>query len=253
MVEHAIILAAGYGSRLRERSPSKPLAKVCGVSLIEIAIRQAVLAGISEVRVVTGHKASPVEDAVDTLATSKSANIQCIRLGDHSKPNGWSVIAGAKGLDEPFLLMMADHVFGDDILGELAQQSLTNADVVLAVDRIDNPLVDPDDATWVETQHDDRIRTIGKDIPAYDVVDCGAFLANDKLPEAIAQAIEMGKAGSLSDGMQVLADRGRARVWDIGGKWWIDVDDPRAQDLAQIQASDHLRILAGGHAIDACV
>ncbi|RZI39150.1 nucleotidyl transferase, partial [Herbaspirillum sp. HC18] len=32
----AVIIAAGYGSRLASLSPSKPLTPVCGVPLIEI-------------------------------------------------------------------------------------------------------------------------------------------------------------------------------------------------------------------------
>ena len=40
----ALIIAAGYGSRLAELSPSKPLTPVCGVPLIEIGVRQAMLA-----------------------------------------------------------------------------------------------------------------------------------------------------------------------------------------------------------------
>jgi len=53
----AVIIAAGYGSRLASLSPSKPLTPVCGVPLIEIGIRQAMSAGVTRVVVVTGHKA----------------------------------------------------------------------------------------------------------------------------------------------------------------------------------------------------
>ena len=36
----ALILAAGYGSRLREVSDSKPLAPIAGVPLLELGVRQ---------------------------------------------------------------------------------------------------------------------------------------------------------------------------------------------------------------------
>ncbi|HEY6869166.1 MAG TPA: hypothetical protein VI199_05350, partial [Novosphingobium sp.] len=59
-------------------------------------------------------------------------------------------------------------------------------------------------------------------------------------PAAIAAAIAGGAAGSLSDGMQRLADDGRAATMEIGGAWWMDVDDPRAHALAEQLAPRHL-------------
>ncbi|MDY7097804.1 MAG: NTP transferase domain-containing protein [Pseudomonadota bacterium] len=243
MVKNAIILAAGFGSRLKERAGSKPLATIGGMSLLEIGIRQASAAGIERVVVVTGHAADHVEASLGGIANRAGVEVIAARVSDYSKPNGWSVIAGAQQVSGPFLLMMADHIFGDGILEQLAAQSLAVNDVVLATDRADNPLVDPDDATWVAIDEARRITAIGKTIKAYDVVDCGAFLANAALPEAIGRAVADGKAGSLSDGMQVLADERRAGTMDIGGRWWIDVDDPRAHDLAQEQAARHCAAL----------
>lgn len=206
------------------------------------------MAGIEAVKVVTGHAADRVEEQLGLARDRHGIRIEAARLDDWSRPNGWSVITGAAQVDGPFLLMMADHIFADGILEGLAQQSLANCDVVLATDRTDNPLVDPEDATWVATDGGRNIRRIGKQIATYDRVDCGAFLANGKLVEAIEEAIAAGHAGSLSDGMQVLADRGRARIWDVGGAWWIDVDDPRAHRLAQEQVSSHLDLFAKAQA-----
>lgn len=244
MVNSAIILAAGYGSRLQSRGASKPLVQVNGVSLIEIGVHQAAAAGACDIVVVTGHEAQQVEDALEHITLPAGYRVRPQRLDDWSKPNGWSVIAGARLVSGPFLLMMADHIFGDPILPMLAAQNLNDTDAVLATDRIDNPLVDPDDATWVALGTGMRIRRIGKEIADYDVVDCGAFFASDALPTAIERAIAAGKPGSLSDGMQVLADEGRAAAMEIDGAWWIDVDDPRAHDLAQEQIAEHLALFA---------
>ena len=51
----ALIIAAGYGSRLRDLSESKPLTPVAGKPLIELGVRQAMTAGVERVVVVTGH------------------------------------------------------------------------------------------------------------------------------------------------------------------------------------------------------
>lgn len=243
----AVIIAAGYGSRLRDLSDSKPLTPVAGVPLIELGVRQAHAAGARRVIVVTGHEADRVEAFLAGLAARSGIPILTARVADWSKPNGYSVIAGADCVaaagGRDFLLMMADHIFALPILARLAEQGAADRGVTLAIDRdVTNPLVDPDDATWVQTAADGFIRAIGKTIPAYDAVDCGAFLVTPELPRAIAEAIAAGASGSLSDGMQRLADQGRAATMEIDGAWWMDVDDPRAHALAEQQAPRHLAL-----------
>ena len=243
----ALIIAAGYGSRLADISPSKPLTPVCGVPLIEIGIRQAMIAGVTRVVVVTGHRAELVEMALAGIAARLGIEVVPVRLSDWSTPNGHSVMAGATRCEGDYLLMMADHMFEADILARLLAEGAPDRGVTLAIDRrIDNPLVDPDDATWVRMDDAGRIRAIGKTITPYDAVDCGAFLATPELAAAIREAIAAGKPGSLSDGMQVLADKGRAATMDIEDAWWMDVDDPRAHALAEELAPWHLsQSLAG--------
>ena len=162
-----------------------------------------------------------------------------------STPNGYSVMAGAARITSmgggDYLLMMADHIFEASILQRLAREGTKSRGVTLAIDRrTDNPLIDPADATWVKTDADGRIEAIGKSIPEFDAVDCGAFLATPELAKAIQAAIAEGKSGSLSEGMQRIADAGRAATMDIGDGWWLDVDDPRAHALAEAEAPMHL-------------
>ena len=234
----ALIIAAGYGTRLRELSESKPLTPVGGVPLLELGVRQARLAGVERVVVVTGHQAIEVEKFLPSLSQRVGIPVVSQRVLHWSTPNGYSVMAGAAKISGDYLLMMADHVFADGILERLAKQGTKSRGVTLAIDRrLDNPLIDPDDATWVKTDADGRIEAIGKTIPEYDAVDCGAFLATPELAAAIQAAITAGKSGSLSDGMQRLADAGRAATMDIGDAWWIDVDDPRAHAIAERELS----------------
>jgi len=237
----AVIIAAGFGSRLRGLGMSKPLTPVCGMALLEIGIRQAAVAGIRSVTVVTGHEAERVEAALPLFARRAGVAVRAVRLDDWTRPNGYSVMAGAAHVASPFLLMMADHIFSASILQSLSRQGAGDRGVTLAIDRrVASPLIDPDDATWVHTRIDGRIQAIGKTIPTYDAVDCGAFLATPELNAAIAQAIAEGRPGSLSDGMQILADRGRAATMDIGTDWWIDVDDPHMHVLAEESIRDRL-------------
>ena len=237
----ALIIAAGYGTRLREISDSKPLAPVAGVPLLELGVRQARAAGVERVVVVTGHQAVEIEKFLPGLSARVGIPVVSERVQHWSTPNGHSVMAGAARIKGDYLLMMADHIFEDSILGRLAQQGTKSRGVTLAIDRrTDSPLIDPADATWVKTDADGRIEAIGKSIPERDAVDCGAFLATPELAQAIRAAIAEGKPGSLSDGMQRLADAGRAATMDIGDAWWLDVDDPRAHALAEAEAPARL-------------
>ena len=242
----ALIIAAGFGSRLRDISDSKPMTPIAGVPLLELGVRQAKAAGAARVVVVTGHEAERLEGALPALAERAGIPVVAQRVEDWSKPNGWSVMAGASVIAGDYLLMMSDHIFSGSILTRLAQQGGPDRGVTLAVDpRCDHPLIDPDDATWVQRDGAGFITAIGKTIPEYDAVDCGAFLATPELAAAIHAAIDEGKAGSLSEGMQRLADSGRAATMDIGEAWWLDVDDPRAHQLAEAQAPAQLPEIYG--------
>lgn len=242
----ALIIAAGFGSRLRDISDSKPMTPIAGIPLLELGVRQARAAGARRVVVVTGHEAERLEAGLPALAARAGIPVVAQRVEDWSKPNGWSVLAGASVIEGDYLLMMSDHIFSAPILARLARQGKADRGVTLAIDRrCDNPLVDPDDATWVKLDDAGFITAIGKTIPAYDAVDCGAFLATSELARAIQAAINAGQAGSLSEGMQRLADAGRAATMDIGTAWWLDVDDPRAHALAEAQAPRELPEIYG--------
>ena len=244
----ALIIAAGYGSRLAGLSPSKPLTPIAGVPLIELAARQAAAAGVGRIVVVTGHEGGRLEAALPAIAARCGITIIAERITDWSRPNGFSVMAGAARISGDYLLMMADHIFSGTILPRLARAGAADRGVTLAIDRaIASPLIDPDDATWVQTRADGRIVAIGKAIAAYDAVDCGAFLATPALAAAIGAAVAAGKAGSLSDGMQRLADTGRAAVLDVTGAWWMDVDDARALAIAEVEAPQYLSEVYSGN------
>ena len=226
-----LIIAAGEGSRLRALAESKPLAEVAGVPLIERVIRAAAEGGADRFLVVTGYRPEPLESFLDELARSSGLSIRTVRNPDWKRPNGVSVLAAAELLEAEFLLLMSDHLFDPAIAAALL--ALPPAPLRLAVDfRSDSPLIDLDDATKVAVE-DGRIVRIGKTIDAWDAVDTGVFRAGRILVEAISASIGRGGQGSLSEGVQALADRGEALAHDVTGAWWLDVDDPRAHALAE--------------------
>ena len=224
-----LIIAAGQGTRLRSLAASKPLAEIAGAPLIEHIVRIAREGGASRFLVVTGYAAEPLEAALAALAARLGVAIETVRNEEWERPNGVSVLAAAERLDDEFVLLMSDHLFDPDILRRLVAGRPAEAALTLAADRrLDYPLTDLDDATKLQVGPDGRIRAIGKALADYDAIDTGIFLASRPLLDALEASVANGGAGSLSEGVQALSDLGRAFAFDIGERWWIDVDDEAA-------------------------
>ncbi|MDQ4087653.1 MAG: NTP transferase domain-containing protein [Pseudomonadota bacterium] len=230
---NCLILAAGHGSRLRSVSPSKPLTPVCGIPLIEHVVTAALQAGATSFVVVTGHEAERLEGFLAALRARLTISLRSVRTPDWNRPNGLSVAAGAETIEGEYLLLMSDHLFDPAIARSLLARGGSGG-VRLAVDRaLSGPLLDVDDATKVEVDEDGRILSIGKALKRYNAIDTGIFVAAPALAEAIRADVAHGGGGSLSEGVQRLADERRALTMDVHGGRWIDVDDPASLALAQ--------------------
>jgi choline kinase len=241
-----LILAAGYGSRLRGIAESKPLAPVGGTPLIEHAIVRAASAGATEFVVATGYQADRVEQFLASLRERTGLTITTIRCEDWDRPNGYTVLAGAAAIDGEYLLMMTDHLFDSAIVRQLLSlESRPDVGLTLAVDlALQGEWLDIDDATKVAIDDEDRIVAIGKAIERYNAIDTGLFRATPELAEALRADIACGGGGSLSEGVQRLARDRRARAMPIGAARWIDVDSPAMLTFAEIMLAQE-RAAAG--------
>jgi myo-inositol-1-phosphate synthase len=228
-----LIIAAGQGSRLRSISASKPLAQLVGTPMIERVIDNARQGGADDVVVVSGYEGERLEGFLKELGLKKSISVECVRNDDWTRPNGLSVLAAEAQLGDRFILLMCDHLFDPTIVRDLLHQPMGPDDLILAVDRrLDNPLVQKDDVTKVEVADDGRILQIGKQLTRFNAYDTGIFMGSKSLLRAIAEDAKAG-GGSLSGGVQRLAKQGLARVFDIGDRFWIDVDDTLAFEQAE--------------------
>jgi 1L-myo-inositol 1-phosphate cytidylyltransferase len=231
------------GLRLRDIAPLKPLAPLLGAPLISRVIDCALAGGATEFVVVTGYEGAKLEKFLYALAAGRGLRLSCVRNPDWRGSNGLSVAAAGPVVGGKFLLLMSDHLFDPEIVRDLLQAGADAPGVVLAVDRrLDSPLVDLEDVTRVDVGEDGRIRRIGKLIGGYNAFDTGVFLASPLLIEAIEAAVAGGGVGSISEGMQRLADQGLAEAFDIGDRFWIDIDDAAAFGRAEREAGQLMAI-----------
>lgn len=222
----AVILSAGSGKRLRRISPSKPLTKLLGLPLLERNIRLLKDLGVSKVVVVTGHKREQVEAWCRKRAPEIGVDLVTVHNDEWANTeNGRSLHAAAGHLDEPFVLLMADHLYSSELLSALVKTPPPPGGAALAVDRDTSASwVDPDDVTRV-TLRGRRITRIGKGLESTDGFDTGAFYCDPAVFTTVARSIRSGNT-SLSRAMQVLADDGRLEARFVDGMFWQDVDTP---------------------------
>ena len=231
--EMALILAAGLGSRLRPQFKTpKPLARVLGLSLAERVVCTLLDVGVQRILVTLGHEAETVRAHFSDIARSRSVTIDFVEATDWEQGNGASALA-AKGRtgEAPFFLVMTDHLFDPGIARLLTQEQPAPGEMRLAVDRDKDAIFDLDDVTRVKID-DGCINEIGKTLDDWDASDTGVMLCTSGLFEGLERAAAGNKYG-LSDGLRELAGEGRARITDVTGMPWLDVDTPEALHEAE--------------------
>jgi choline kinase len=218
-----VILAAGFGSRLRRAGGLKPLIMVAGVPLLQRAVQSMEKAGCARIVVVVGHGK---DDVIAGLAGYRgNSEIVFADNPRHDLANGVSVLAARPHVPGDFVLAMADHLFGDEVMAIARDTVPAPGTSVLLVDYKLDTVFDIDDATKVLVRNG-RVSRIGKSIPDYNCVDCGVFVCSSALMHALASVYDTRGDASLSDGVQALAGTGNMLVADIGDGFWRDVDTP---------------------------
>lgn len=235
-----LIIAAGQGTRFKSIGKVKPLVPLLGVPLIERVIRSAMEGGADEFYVVTGYEGEQVSYFLQQLAKRLKVSITPIQNDNWQKENGISVLKAKDVLKEPFLLLMADHLFDPAIIRSLHEQPLNEGEVLLAVDTDkNNPLVDMEDVTKVHITNG-HILNIGKTIDDFNGFDTGIFLCTPAIFEALERACKIHNDTTLSSAIRVLAEDKHAKSLQTN-EFWIDVDDENAYLKAKKKLLDSLR------------
>jgi choline kinase len=237
-----LIIAAGRGSRLRDRAECKPLVPILGIPLIERVIRTALDAGADEFYVVTGYEGDRLRDFLKGLAQRLAIRITPLLNGDWEKENGLSVLKAQEQLQEPFLLLMADHLFDPHLARMLMAHAVPDGEIALGEDGdTRNPLVDMEDVTRVKVESG-RVRGIGKGLADFTGFDTGVFLCSPAILRALEESSKADGDATLSGAVRVLAAEGRVKAVPVSC-FWIDVDDPGSSRAAP-EAQGRARVAA---------
>jgi 1L-myo-inositol 1-phosphate cytidylyltransferase / CDP-L-myo-inositol myo-inositolphosphotransferase len=216
-----VVLAAGRSERLESVTGggSKALLRLGGVSLVERAVRTLLARGLERVLVVVGHDAGPVATVVGRLGRGRVRAVYADRWRDGNGASLAAIQGEVKG-ESLFVLVTADHVFGEGALDRL----LAAGEPAVLIDAA------PDPVAWVEGTRvqvvDEAVVAFGKHLEE-PAIDCGAFLLP---PEVFGRQHQAATEGdhTLAGAVTRLAQTRPLRAVALpAGCWWQDVDTPQ--------------------------
>lgn len=230
----AVILAAGVGGRLGDLTGAvpKPLVPLNGRPLLDYTLDSLAAAGVRRAVVVTGYRGMQVREAFARDGNGRGVPLVSFASNPRFRePASLSLHAAREATGEsPFLVLMADHLLSPGVIRALAGARNAAPDAAacfVAADFTPHAHAYADEATKLRVGPAGGVTAIGKGLPRWDALDCGAFLLS---PAAWDVFAEMPEACELSVLFGALADRGLLYAADIGGAFWYDVDTP--EDLA---------------------
>jgi len=227
-----IVIAAGYGTRLKPYTESMPKALIeleDSVAIIDYIIKVMAENGIGEVYIVTR---SEFKDLFALRKSSSKVIIVDVALGDG---NLWTLYQAieklrALGIEDDIIISMSDHVYEANILKRLIKMSRDSDRVLLCLDR---SVRGEEVVEGLKVVVDgSEVVLAGKDIPPLSGIDTGLFYIPKNLFSEIKRVVDdKGRKATLSDFVNFLAERKLVGFVDVTGLRWIDIDS--IEDLAK--------------------
>ncbi len=240
--KHAIILAAGFGSRLQAAEGHKLLAVVGGRTMLDHHMQNFARIGVTHLTVVTGFRHEALEAAVEAASAAQdNFTILTAYNSDFERSNGLSVLAGVEAARQhmpdalPFWLTMGDHLFEPKLFDQISTQPDFDEAIhgALYIDRKLDTIFDVPDATKLRFGEDQSLDAIGKEIGEFNAVDVGLFWGREGFIESLQSALQSRDDCSTSDAVTTLERGGHFAFPDVGEALWQDVDTPEARAHAE--------------------
>jgi len=229
-VEKALVLAAGRSSRFGKH---KMVHKIEGTSLLGRVLQTLKDSGIKIVYVVVGHEKDNIIREIGKNYAGLEVNY--VIAENWEKGNLHSFLSAKGTFKENFILCMGDHIFDSRIVKKLIDADFDpNSEGVVLYLAIDRNSYSDDDTRVLEI--DGRIVRTGKYLQTYNCTDTGFFLCSPKVFSYAEVCAERGDS-ELAQCIQLVAEKGLARVIDVSGLLWVDVDTER--DLERAYREGH--------------
>lgn len=234
MLRQALILAAGRGRPVATPDVPNCLAEVAGVPLIQRTLRVLKSAGIRRVALTLGFHAELVRRRVEEiLASDPNVPVELAFFDnpDWEGPNGLSVLAARRFVDEPTLLVMADQIAAPRLVARFARMAPRGEATRLGVDQELARVFDLTDATKVklavaapgsapELAGTTWVRGMSKELTDFEAVSASIFV----MAPSLLAALDGLPMPSLTEGVAEAARRGLVEAIDVEGALWQDVD-----------------------------
>ena len=240
-----VILAAGYGSRLRSVSQGpKFLLDINGRPLIYYPLYTMARIGIDRVYIVVNP--DNLEYLVEFIdEVSLDIDVDIVVNEEPQRGNGYSLYTAHYKLSgKEFLLSMSDHIYPAKVLKRILDYRRifgSNADIIVGGDSLPR-FVDIDEATKILVDNDYNLIDIGKDLIEYTDIDIGVFLMSKNVFYYSEEYFKNYYEAGLSKLIKWLRDRGlNVKVCDIEGIPWKDIDTP--EDLYMVLRGDYREVL----------
>jgi bifunctional UDP-N-acetylglucosamine pyrophosphorylase/glucosamine-1-phosphate N-acetyltransferase len=218
MIENALILAAGKGTRmwpLTENNP-KPLLPVGGLSIIERQIFELKKVGVKNIFILIGYQMKDISDKLED-GKKYGLNIEYI-IQEEQKGTGHAVGQAKDIIEERFYCINGDMIINADNLSKLNHDSNNLAMMVTEVDDCYNFGV-------VESQNEYLVSIIEKGGKGKGIINAGSYIFDKRIFNAIDN---IGKSirgeYELTDALQAISDKIKivkhTGFWkDIGSPW----------------------------------
>lgn len=207
MPKTAVILCAGYGTRMGGKV--KPLMKVGGREIIYRTIKLLRDNGVERfIVIVNRENRKPIEEFLKSL----NIEYEVVVNPNPERGNGYTFYLAKDRINGRFVLVMGDHVYGEDFVKEALKGE------GLICDR--NPrFVDLDEATKVIVENG-RAKRVGKKLERFCCVDTGFFVLTPEIFGVAKNIVESKEVVSLSE----IMEKARVKVTFVDGLFWMDVD-----------------------------
>ena len=263
---HALVFAAGRGSRLRPYTDAtpKPLLEIDGVPLLERTLRSVGAAGIDMITIVVGYRAEAVREAIGTAVEGVPVSyaVQTERLGlahavrtafedgyGVTEPDALSDTSGVGGdgdLPTDVITVNGDNVFGPDCdLSRLCETHHEPAvDGTLLLDRVSRN--EAEATARIDLADDETVRSLESATGTVDGPTSGYIAAGVQTHDAHAlydacRRVDRAETGEyeLTDALESLLADGRRYVGVELEGWHLNVNTPDDLERARSYLGRH--------------